>query len=601
MNNFFNYAVEVAVVSAILYLGFLAIGRYTSVRFRRIYLLTSLMASLVIPLASVSLEEQVVVYRSSAPVVVGHIKEPQQFSGQPMERSEAETTIAPREKTIGAMSSINIESLLTYTYFAVVGLLLFKVLAGFISIYRLVRAGEKVTQLPHPYYLINRKNFTGASFFHLIFIGSSLAGTPDERVVYDHELIHAKRGHSFDVLLAELYCCLFWVNPVAWFFRHQIRINTEYEADEAMTQHLDKKMYAHLLIDFSGKQGIRGLVNSFSARSLRKRIASLYTVKKENLKRGLLAGVLFYAMALLAVACVEPWEVLQAPDQARAMEGVKTVTTTFTSHQRDTKEKDNRTIAIAYYHPDGTIDRVDQHMTYPYTNKNPFRREFWSDPDPVNVPLIMDGLELGEAESNILYGNDWPVKYAEYVKKGHPNFRTFSEIFRYNTTVEVGPSNLPTKILTEQTGIKNHSNSFYYLNGEKRRMNVFAGYEEAFTYDANRVTSYSGEYIMHSDSLEAELVHMITAGSSSDKEWSGVKYGYDGDLLTSVDYRGKTFRFFYDESRLVKRAEYYIKDTMYNLREHFYNDEGLRLRTEIYNVDKELEFTIDYKYEFYGE
>ncbi|MEQ8811741.1 MAG: hypothetical protein RIE59_21920, partial [Imperialibacter sp.] len=332
------------------------------------------------------------------------------------------------------------------------------------------------------------------------------------------------------------------------------------------------------------------------AKSVKRRIESLHTFREHRFYRGLVWTGLFYGLALLMVACVEPWEGSRNADPIKAMENIKTITTRFTSHQSDTQDKDDRVIAVAYYHPNGAIDRVDQHMTYPYNYKNPFRREFWAAPDPINVPLVMDGLELGNAENNILYGNDWPLKYISLVKKKHPRLHGMGELFDYDVNVEKGNNGLPLRILTKEKGL-NQNVMGLYLNGKRVPKSLFQGYEELFEYEGDRLTKYSGTYVIDEDSeFAVERSKIYGSGPS----WEDILYAYEGEKLSKVSYRGKDYQFYYSDD-LLQRVEYRINETMYNYREHFYNSDGLRTRTDIYNVDQQLEFTIDYDYEFYED
>ncbi|WOK05052.1 M56 family metallopeptidase [Imperialibacter roseus] len=597
MNSFFIYLLEVSGASAILYFGFLILSKNTSVKFRRLYLLSCLLMSAAIPFSGLHLSSPLTVSFHEEPRASSFIATSSPVTSPVSTASMDEATeIATAALPVEQVSSVETGDILLFVY--LIGVIFFLVRIGIsmYGVYRLMKSAEKVDGEFSSFFIVDKEAFTGASFFQLIFIGKSLLNTSKESIIYRHEQVHATRWHSLDLLLSEVYTAVFWLNPIGWLIKSQIRLNTEYEADEAMMSHVDRKAYSHMLIDLSSTLYYERVSNFFSAKSVKRRIESLHTFREHKFYRGLVWTSLFYALAFLLIACVEPWEGSRSADPVKAMENIKTVTTRFTSHQSDTQDKDDRVIAVAYYHPDGTIDRVDQHMTYPYNYKNPFRREFWTEPDPINVPLVMDGLELGNAENNILYGNDWPVKYWDYVKNGHPKMKTHSEIFTYNVSVERGQFDLPVKIFTTETGLNEDAiaNRHVFYNNKEAPLRLFKGYEEEFEYNDGKVTRYLASYIPD------EAAEEIFGKNGVVEKGDGVVYVYENNNLSRVTYSDRVYQFAY-EGGLLTRTEYYIKENMYNYREHFYSAEGLRTRTEIYNLYKELEFTIDYDYEFYED
>ena len=67
--------------------------------------------------------------------------------------------------------------------------------------------------------------------------------------------------------------------------------------------------------------------------------------------------------------------------------------------------------------------------------------------------------------------------------------------------------------------------------------------------------------------------------------------------MTSIkgsDYERK----FYYEKNLLTKSEYYREGKLLNSRFHYYRD-NLKDKTEIFNVYNELEYTINYEYEFW--
>ncbi|WP_339813779.1 M56 family metallopeptidase [uncultured Imperialibacter sp.] len=601
MNSFFIYLLEVSGASAILYFGFLILSKNTSVKFRRLYLLSCLLMSAAIPFSGLHLSSPLTVSFHEEPRASSFIATSSPVTSPVSTASMDEATeIATAALPVEQVSSVETGDILLFVY--LIGVIFFLVRIGIsmYGVYRLMKSAEKVDGEFSSFFIVDKEAFTGASFFQLIFIGKSLLNTSKESIIYRHEQVHATRWHSLDLLLSEVYTALFWHNPIGWLTKSQIRLNTEYEADEAMMNHVDRKAYSHMLIDLSSTLYYERVSNFFSAKSVKRRIESLHTFREHKFYRGLVWTSLFYALAFLLIACVEPWEGSRSADPVKAMENIKTVTTRFTSHQSDTQDKDDRVIAVAYYHPDGTIDRVDQHMTYPYNYKNPFRREFWTEPDPINVPLVMDGLELGASENSILYGNDWPLKYFEMIqKKHHPVLRRTGlwESFNFESTVEGYEEGLPLKIVTLEAGtdLQVQMNTLIIDGKGDNYYQRPKGYEDIFEYTDRKVVMYSGAYIKETGHYNSDTGEK-SVETSIDR--NAIRYNYEGNNISAVSQGAKEHRFYYGNNLLTK-SEYFIAGKMYQHKEHFYNDEGLRTRTEIYNLYKELEFTIDYDYEFY--
>jgi TonB family protein len=71
------------------------------------------------------------------------------------------------------------------------------------------------------------------SFFQWIQIRAGLS-TQDREIVLQHELIHARKGHTFDVLYLELVHCFCWFNPFLFFIKKDLIHVHEFEVDQLM-------------------------------------------------------------------------------------------------------------------------------------------------------------------------------------------------------------------------------------------------------------------------------------------------------------------------------------------------------------------------------
>lgn len=80
------------------------------------------------------------------------------------------------------------------------------------------------------------------SFFRWIQIRSGLSAD-DREIVLQHELIHARKGHTFDVLYLELVHCFCWFNPFLPVIKKDLVHVHEFEVD----QHMYNKYNVHYM------------------------------------------------------------------------------------------------------------------------------------------------------------------------------------------------------------------------------------------------------------------------------------------------------------------------------------------------------------------
>ncbi|MES2795915.1 MAG: M56 family metallopeptidase, partial [Bacteroidota bacterium] len=144
------------------------------------------------------------------------------------------------------------------------------------------------------------------SFFNTIFIADGL--DPDD-VIYDHERVHARQFHSFDVLLFEIIGIFCWFNPVIYLYKTAIKNIHEFIADEIASQSLPSKIdYVMLLFSEKFQTHPSVLVNNFFTKTSLKMRIEMLNKKRSNkvavLKYGLIfplfLGMLIFASAFIA-------------------------------------------------------------------------------------------------------------------------------------------------------------------------------------------------------------------------------------------------------------------------------------------------------------
>lgn len=598
-----TYAIEVLTASVLLAGGYFLLKKWYSVGIRRMLLLTCIVVPLILPLINLEFTFE------STPNIPVNVETYFEANDKPSKNTIAESGInavmpetniniheSDHEMLPGSQKFITGDWILLI-YSIITTFLIIKLSVDLFLFFRLKRKSEAVEKNGTKISIVADNHFIGASFFKWIFIGEKYLEHENYEVILLHEKSHVDRLHSFDLLLADIINSLFWFNPINWILRKEIKLNNELEADADVVREIDTIDYSNMLIGFSSKDLNSTFLNTMSSWQLKQRIAKLTRPNRATKKTRLLFLSPFYLLSFWLVSC----SIQTDAESGKVLENIKSITTRFTSHQGDTQNKDARVVAVAQFNIDGTIEGVTQHMTYPYNLKEPEDRHLWMKPDPKNLTHIMDGLKLGMAENNLLYGNDWPLKYAKIDPLNHPRAAR-------RRAVENGMDMLVTFAngeWPEELQIVEKFDSFV----DENRMSPITFYE-TFTNDGRFITGYRDGIIHPPEFIKAMRVTIEASADDRTKKEKlaslteppkepNVLFYYIGDNLDRVESNNRTYKFYFNETKQLIRSEFYIKEKVYNTRHYFYDENGLKERTEIFNVDGEPEYTINYEYEFY--
>jgi hypothetical protein len=142
------------------------------------------------------------------------------------------------------------------------------------------------------------------SFFNYVFVNPGV-GENEMKEIMNHELVHVNQKHWFDLLLGEIMRLVQWINPFAWIYTGLIRINHEYLADAAALRITsDPAVYKAALLNQVFRSPVINLSNSFNYSVTKTRfdmmknaITSPYRKLKVLLVIPVFA-IIFYAFAL---------------------------------------------------------------------------------------------------------------------------------------------------------------------------------------------------------------------------------------------------------------------------------------------------------------
>ena len=272
MSLFLTYELKVAVLIAVFYIFWrLLVANETWHRLNRIVLLSTALASFVLPLCVITIHQTVEVM----PPVADTLPLPTDETAMPIES-------APIVANTETERPFNWLLPLTIIYIIGVVVVLSKILLSLWRLYRM-RVESEVYPLSDGYLMaVCEKVSTPFSWWNTVFMNHNdyEKGT---NALLTHELGHLRLHHSADVLLVELLTALQWFNPAMWMLRADLRTIHEYEADQQVISHgFNDIQYLQLLIRKAAGQSGYSLANGISNSALKKRVTMIMKPKSNH-------------------------------------------------------------------------------------------------------------------------------------------------------------------------------------------------------------------------------------------------------------------------------------------------------------------------------
>ena len=266
MMDFLIYDVKVAVLIAVFYMFYrLMLAHETFHRVNRLVLLTTAVASFVLPLCVFTMHKTVMVDYDYSQL------------GE----------LAMNESVVSVMPTDNQPSVILTTVLPVlfiVGMLatLVHTLISLIRIQLLIHRSEKHPQEDGTVICVTGNTaLSPFSWMHYIVMNRSDYEAHDAAILA-HERGHIRLRHSWDLLFVDLLTALQWFNPAMWMLRADLRAIHEYEADgEVLSLGINARQYQYLLISKAAGIGGYSLANGISHSTLKNRI-NMMLHKKSN-------------------------------------------------------------------------------------------------------------------------------------------------------------------------------------------------------------------------------------------------------------------------------------------------------------------------------
>lgn len=217
MNAYFHFMIDSGFSLGVLSLVYLLfLRKETYFIFNRIYLLTSVVFSVILPFVTI-------------PSFWGGEKVNGTFSVVLNTVPVYAHTYADKFSMI--LSEYGISGVIYLT-----GTLLFLMLFvfRFVSLVRLLRKSE-LKHRTKTISLMESKDINSPfSFFRFIVLPATSEESPKLNSILIHEKEHVKQHHSLDVLILEMLTVIQWCNPFIWLIRRLVRENHEFLADRAV-------------------------------------------------------------------------------------------------------------------------------------------------------------------------------------------------------------------------------------------------------------------------------------------------------------------------------------------------------------------------------
>jgi bla regulator protein BlaR1 len=258
------YLVNFTLCSALMLLAYqLLLKNKAMYRFNRLYLLGSILFSLVVPL---------IVVKQPAPMhTADRGPQPEITTYQVLTEVASVPQNAVQSVQFNPADYAGAALLTMYTLISVA--LLYRFGKNLYTISATIRKNKTIPYRGARLVLIPQK-LTPHTFLDCIFLNSDeyLNHEVDDAVL-QHELAHARQRHTADVIVIELLRVFCWFNPVLLLYRKAIRLNHEFLADDAvLSANYNMISYQTLLVNKLTDVRSLGITSQFNYSVTKKRL-----------------------------------------------------------------------------------------------------------------------------------------------------------------------------------------------------------------------------------------------------------------------------------------------------------------------------------------
>lgn len=263
----------------------LLLEKETIHRFKRWYLLMTLILSLVIPLITIEIDQAELASQISTVS--------QYFVANTPATHSPELSPAASTASENLSPGFHWSTILLIGYGMITAVLLLRIFNNFLSILTDVSA-KTVKPYRETILVVHNKHVIPYSFLNYIFISHH---DIDNKQILLHELTHIRQKHTLDILLVEFIHCLMWFNPAILFYKKSIRLNHEFLADEVVIKNYPTADYQNTLFQKTQASSGLSLTSSFNYSATKKRFIMM--TKSKNQTRSMIK----ITFSVIAVCC----------------------------------------------------------------------------------------------------------------------------------------------------------------------------------------------------------------------------------------------------------------------------------------------------------
>ncbi len=312
--NALLYLLQVTLSLAVFY-GFyyIALRKETLFEANRIYLLCTLLLSLVLPFVNFSIIPEVIQPTMMSSIVF----------------LESTAVSFSEELSTTALNNFHLSDVLLVGYVLVMGFMTSKLLIAFKKIERINKTASTVI-IKDTTCLISEEVKSPFSFFRTIYLPQHYTYQEDElEEVIAHEKTHVEEYHSWDVLLIELVSIVLWIIPFIYLYKKALAEVHEYLADKAVLRISPWETYAQLLVNQQYRQLPNALAHQLIYSQLKNRLQMMTKSPSTITARLKYLGIL--PVALMTMMLVS----FNYPDTINAKEDVPMETTVSVTGDSD--------------------------------------------------------------------------------------------------------------------------------------------------------------------------------------------------------------------------------------------------------------------------
>ncbi|MFD2935706.1 M56 family metallopeptidase [Spirosoma flavum] len=260
----------------------LLLRRNTFFGLNRVYLLASVILSLLLPLVELP-------GGAANSLPVGMITLPTFTVGNPQSAST---------------NGLSVTQWFWLVYGVGVAIMLVRLGLNLWAVFRLIRRGTTESKGTCTLVRLPDDSTPSFSFGRYLVLNHADALT-EPKALMRHEEAHIRQGHTADVLFLEIVQIAFWFNPVLWLYKHAIQEIHEFLADRAALAQENLKLdYARQLVAYALNIPSAELTTPFVSKStLKQRIVMLQ--KPQTHRRAILGYAFVLPLAALLVMCTQ--------------------------------------------------------------------------------------------------------------------------------------------------------------------------------------------------------------------------------------------------------------------------------------------------------